>query len=451
MFPRILVANRGEIAVRVFSTLKRMGIDSVAVYSDVDADSLHVRSADEAVLIGGAFVADSYLRMDRIIEAALQTGAEAIHPGYGLLAENPEFARACADAGIVFIGPSPESMEAMSSKIAARTTMAKAGVPVVPGLTDAIVWGEEAPRIAAEIGYPVAVKASSGGGGKGFRIAESPEGLQSAIEGASGEGERFFGDPTVYLERYLVDPRHVEVQVLGDKHGNLIHLFERDCSIQRRHQKLVEESPSPALDDSLRQMIGNVAIDAARAVDYYSLGTVEGLLVGDEFFFLEMNTRIQVEHPVTEMVTGIDLVEEQIKVAANEELSLKQEDVQLRGHAIEVRINAENAAKNFRPSPGVLSEFSVPDLANVRIDTGVLAGDTVHPFYDPMIAKFIAWGSDRAEATRLLLEALSRTEISGIKTLMPFHQALLKTEEWQHASTCRSLLEDKAWLRGIEN
>ncbi|MBN9747889.1 acetyl-CoA carboxylase biotin carboxylase subunit [Amycolatopsis sp. A1MSW2902] len=450
MFGKVLVANRGEIAVRVMKTLRRLGIASVAVHSDVDAGSLHVRTADESVLIGAAPVADSYLRIDRVIEAALSTGAQAIHPGYGLLSENPEFARACAAAGLVFIGPSPESMEMMSSKIRARETVSAAGVPVVPGCAEPVHPGPKAFAIAAAIGYPVAAKAASGGGGKGFRVANGPGELAAAVEGAAGEGQRFFGDGTVYLERYLDNPRHVEVQIIADTHGNAVHLFERDCSVQRRHQKLVEEAPCPLLTEAQRAHLGEVAVRAARAADYFSLGTVEGLLVGDDFYFLEMNTRIQVEHPVTELVTGLDLVEEQLRVAAGEPLGFAQPDVRITGHAIECRINAESAAKNFRPGPGRIDRFVAPSGDGVRVDAGVADGDDVHPYYDPMIAKVITWAEDRRTATAAMRKALDATVVSGIPTLLPFHRALLASGEWERASTCRELVADRSWLKSTD-
>ncbi|MFD5178194.1 acetyl/propionyl/methylcrotonyl-CoA carboxylase subunit alpha [Nocardia sp. NPDC058379] len=451
MFDKVLIANRGEIAVRVITTLRRLGIASVAVHSDVDADSLHVRLADEAVPIGAAPVSESYLCIDRIIEAALATGAQAVHPGYGLLSENPDFARACTSAGLVFIGPSPESMEMMSSKIRARETVAAAGVPVVPGYTEPVVSGPEAYAMAEAIGYPVAVKAASGGGGKGFRVAHGPDELAAAMVGAAGEGERFFGDATVYLERYLENPRHVEVQIIADTYGTTLHLFERDCSIQRRHQKLIEEAPCPLLTDAQRQRLGDIAVLAAKAANYHSVGTVEGLLAGDDFYFLEMNTRIQVEHPVTELVTGLDLVAEQIRIAAGEPLSFEQSDVRITGHAIECRINAESAAKGFRPGPGRIDRFVAPAGDGVRVDSGVVDGDTVQPYYDPMIAKVIAWGEDRRAATDAMRKALDETVISGIPTLIPFHRALLASTEWENAGTCRELIEDRTWLKSTDS
>ena len=352
MFSKVLIANRGEIALRVIRTLKELGIATVAVYSEADADAPHVRHADEAYEIGPAPAAESYLRADKILDVAVSAGVDAIHPGYGFLAENASFARACADAGVVFIGPPPEAIEAMGSKIRARETMRAAGVPIVPGTTAPVESLDAAAAAAEEIGYPVAMKAAGGGGGKGFRVAHAPEEIEKAFAGASGEGERFFGDPTVYVERYLEDPRHVEVQILADGHGNVVHLGERDCSIQRRHQKLIEECPAPGISAELRERIASIGVEAARAVGYRGAGTVEGLLADGEYYFLEMNTRVQVEHSVTEMATGIDIVREQILIAAGEPLSFAQEDVELRGHAIECRINAEDASKNFAPAPG---------------------------------------------------------------------------------------------------
>jgi acetyl-CoA/propionyl-CoA/long-chain acyl-CoA carboxylase, biotin carboxylase, biotin carboxyl carrier protein len=450
MFDKVLVANRGEIAVRVMRTLEELGVASVAVYSEPDRDAPHVRRAHEAYLLGPGPAAESYLNVQKIIEVARQAGAEAIHPGYGFLAENAAFARACDEAGIVFIGPPAGAIDAMGSKTRAREIMRDAGVPIVPGTTDPVGTVEDAKRVIEDsIGYPVAVKAAGGGGGKGFRVAESEDALQAAFDGASREGEKFFSDSTVYIERYLPDPRHVEVQILADAEGNVIHLFERDCSVQRRHQKLIEESPAPAVDPHLRERIGKIGTDAARAVGYRSAGTVEGLLQDGEYFFLEMNTRIQVEHCVTEMVTGVDLVREQVKIAAGEALSYTQEDVVLRGHAIECRINAEDASKNFAPSPGTVSAYREPAGPFVRVDSGAEEGYEVLPLYDPMVAKLIVWDVDRAASTRRMLRALGEYEIEGLKTLIPFHQALLATEQWQRGETCRDLIEDKSWLKQL--
>ena len=450
MFEKVLVANRGEIAIRVMRTLREMGIVSVGVYSEADRDAPHVGEADEAHLLGPPVPAESYLNIGKLLETAEKAGAEAIHPGYGFLAENAEFAAACEEAGVTFIGPPASAIEAMGSKTRARELMAEAGVPIVPGTTSPVESVADAKREAKEIGYPVACKAAGGGGGKGFRVASSEKELEDAFEGAAREGEKFFSDPTVYLERYLDDPRHVEVQVLADSHGNVVHLGERDCSIQRRHQKLIEESPAPHVDDGMRERIGKIATDAAAAVEYRSAGTVEGLQTGEEYFFLEMNTRVQVEHCVTEMVTGIDIVREQLLIAAGEELSVSQEDVELRGHAIECRINAEAAHKNFAPAPGRITSYREPAGPGVRVDSGVVAGSEVTPLYDPLIAKLIAWDTDRERATARMLRALGEYEIGGLVTLVPFHRAILATEQWRDAETCRDLLGDRKWLKSLE-
>ncbi|HVD39665.1 MAG TPA: acetyl-CoA carboxylase biotin carboxylase subunit [Solirubrobacterales bacterium] len=448
MFQKVLIANRGEIAIRVARTLKEMGITSVAVYSEIDRDAPHVREADEAFLIGPAVPAESYLNIPKIIETAKEAGAEGIHPGYGFLAENAEMARACDEAGITWIGPPPEAIEAMGSKTRAREIMEKAGVPIVPGSTEVAEGLEDAKRQADEAGYPVACKAAGGGGGKGFRVAMTPDDLQEAYEGSSREGEKFFSDPRVYVERYLEDPRHVEVQVLADSHGNVIHLGERDCSLQRRHQKVVEEAPGPHVDDEMRERIGKIATDAAEAVGYRGAGTIEGMQVGDEYFFLEMNTRVQVEHCVTEMVTGVDIVREQILVAAGEPLSIAQEDVKLNGWSIECRINAEAAHKNFAPAPGPIGEsYREPSGPGVRVDSGVEGGSEVTPMYDPMVAKLIVWDVDREKATRRMLRALGEYDSGGLTTLIPFHEAILATEQWAKGETCRDLMEDKEWLK----
>jgi acetyl-CoA/propionyl-CoA carboxylase, biotin carboxylase, biotin carboxyl carrier protein len=450
MFTKVLVANRGEIAIRVMRTLDELGVGSVAVYSEPDRGAPHVRRAGEAYLLGPGPAAESYLRVDRILEVAQQAGAEAIHPGYGFLAENAAFARACDEAGIVFIGPPAGAIDAMGSKTRAREIMRDAGVPIVPGTTDPVESVEDARKVIEDsIGYPVAIKAAGGGGGKGFRVAQSEDELEKAFEGASREGEKFFSDPTVYVERYLPDPRHVEVQILADGEGNVIHLFERDCSVQRRHQKLIEESPAPAVDPELRERIGEIGTEAARAVGYRSAGTVEGLLQDGEYFFLEMNTRVQVEHCVTEMVTGIDIVREQVKIAAGEPLGYAQEDVVLRGHAIECRINAEDAAKNFAPAPGAVGSYREPAGPFVRVDSGAEEGYEVLPLYDPMIAKLIVWDVDREASTKRMLRALGEYEIGGLKTLIPFHQALLATEQWGRGETCRDLIEDRDWLKQL--
>jgi acetyl-CoA/propionyl-CoA carboxylase biotin carboxyl carrier protein len=450
MFEKVLVANRGEIAVRVIRALREMGIASVAVYSELDRDALHVQCADEAYLLGGPTAAESYLNVERILDVCRESGAQAVHPGYGFLAENAPFATACDEAGITFIGPPASAIEAMGSKTRARELMKAAGVPIVPGTTDPVDSVEDARRIIDEdIGYPVAVKAAGGGGGKGFRVALEESELEAAFEGAAREGEKFFSDATVYLERYLPDPRHVEVQVLADRHGNVIHLGERDCSVQRRHQKVIEESPAPAVDEKLRERIGKIGVEAARAVDYVGAGTIEGLLQDGEYFFLEMNTRVQVEHCVTEMTTGIDIVREGIRAAAGEQLSVSQDEVALRGHAIECRINAEDASKKFAPAPGRITSYREPAGPGVRVDSGVTAGSEITPMYDPMVAKLIVWDVDREQATARMVRALSEYEIGGLKTLIPFHVALLQTDQWAAGETCRDLLEDKEWLKTL--
>jgi acetyl-CoA/propionyl-CoA/long-chain acyl-CoA carboxylase, biotin carboxylase, biotin carboxyl carrier protein len=449
VFEKVLIANRGEISIRVARALKEMGIGSIAVYSELDREAPHVREADEAFLLGPATPAESYLNIEKILEVASGAGAEGIHPGYGFLAENAEFAAACEKAKITWIGPPSKAIEAMGSKTRSRELMQKAGVPIVPGATSPVKDVEAAKKQAREIGYPIACKAAGGGGGKGFRVAVDEEDLADAFEGAAREGEKFFSDPTVYLERYMEDPRHVEVQVLADSKGNVIHLGERDCSIQRRHQKLIEESPGPKVDDEMRERIGEIATEAAAAVGYRSAGTVEGLQVGDDYYFLEMNTRVQVEHCVTEMVTGIDIVREQIRIAAGEKLSISQEDVDLRGHAIECRINAEAAHKNFAPAPGKITSYREPAGPGVRVDSGVEAGSEITPMYDPMVAKLIVWDVDREQATRRMIRALEEYEVGGVTTLIPFHKALLATEQWANGETCRDLVGDRDWLKQL--
>jgi acetyl-CoA/propionyl-CoA carboxylase, biotin carboxylase, biotin carboxyl carrier protein len=448
VFQKVLIANRGEIAIRVARTLKEMGIVSVAVYSEIDRDALHVSAADEAFLIGPAVPAESYLNIAKIIETAQEAGAEAIHPGYGFLAENADMARACAEADVTWIGPPPEAIEAMGSKTRAREIMAEAGVPIVPGATEPAPDIEAARVQAEEAGYPVACKAAGGGGGKGFRVAMTPDDLEEAFEGAAREGEKFFSDDRVYVERYLEDPRHVEVQVLADSHGNVIHLGERDCSIQRRHQKVIEEAPGPHVDEEMRERIGKIATDAAAAVGYRGAGTIEGMQVGDEYFFLEMNTRVQVEHCVTEMISGVDIVREQILVAAGEPLTIAQDDVDLRGWSIECRINAEAAHKKFAPAPGPIGDsYREPSGPGVRVDSGVEGGSEVTPMYDPMVAKLIVWDVDRQHATRRMLRALAEYDSGGLTTLIPFHEAILATDQWAKGETCRDLMEDNDWLK----
>jgi len=444
VFNKVLVANRGEIAIRVFRTLRELGIGTVAVYSEVDRNAAHVAYADEAHLIGAGPPTESYLNQDRILDAARRACAEAIHPGYGFLAENAAFARACRDRDMVWIGPPPEAIEAMGSKIEARERMHAAGVPIIPGVTRPVESAEDVRRLGDELGWPIAIKASAGGGGKGLKVVRDPAEVERAFESARREGEAYFSDSAVYVERYLEDPRHVEVQVLADAHGNVIHLGERDCTIQRRHQKLVEETPSPAVDHELRTRIGGIAIEAARAVGYRSAGTIEGLLdVDGSYYFLEMNTRVQVEHTVTEAVTGIDIVREQIRVAAGQPLSVSQDDVVLRGHAIECRINAEDVGRGFLPSPGRITAYREPAGIGVRVDSGVRAGDEISELYDPMIAKLVVHDVDREHARRRMLRALEEFVIEGPETLLGFHRALLDTPCFLDGGTCAGVVESK--------
>src|SRR5215203_6245741 len=448
-FTKILVANRGEIAVRICRTLRELDIGSVAIYSEADRGSLHAAYADEAYLVGAGTPAESYLNQERILDAAKRSSAEAVHPGYGFLAENPDFARAVEAAGVVWIGPPSEAMELMGSKVAARQTMSAAGVPIIPGTTEPVDSADEVRQLGDEYGWPIAIKASAGGGGKGLKVVASPEEVERAYEAARREGQAYFSDDAVYVERYLEDPRHVEVQVLADQHGTVVHLGERDCSIQRRHQKLIEESPAPLVDEELREKIGKIATDAAEAVGYHGAGTIEGLLQDGEYFFLEMNTRVQVEHCVTEETTGVDIVREQILVAAGEKLSFAQDDIRLHGHAIECRINAEDASRNFAPAPGTVAHYREPSGPGVRVDSGVVSGTEITPLYDPMVAKLIVWDADRERATRRMLRALKEYEIEGVKTLIPFHKAIMASEQWHNGETCRDLIGDRAWLKQL--
>ncbi len=428
MFGKVLVANRGEISVRIIRALREMGIVSVAVYSDADRESLHARLADESYHLGPTPAGESYLNIEKLVGVAKRSGAEAVHPGYGFLAESAAFARAVGEAGLVWIGPHPEAIEKMGSKVESRRIMAKAGVPITPGTEDPVTSPEAIFEFAGEYGYPVAVKASSGGGGKGFAVAEDKTEAEAAFERASREGEAYFGDGAVYLERYLSRPRHVEIQVIRDKHGNAVHLGERDCSIQRRHQKLIEECPSPAIDPAMREEMGRAAVEAAEAVGYDNVGTVEFLVQDDEFFFLEMNTRVQVEHPVTEEVTGLDIVKTGIRVAAGEPLSFAQEDVTWRGHAIEVRLNAEDPSNDFAPSPGFVTAYEEPGGPGVRVDSSLAGPGVVPESYDPLFAKLIVRGEDRTDALARLRRALGEFKVEGISTTLPFHRAILDDE-----------------------
>jgi len=427
MFKKVLIANRGEVAVRVIRACRDLGIKTVAVYSEADREALHVKMADEAVCIGPPPSASSYLNINNIISAARITNADAIHPGYGFLSENPYFAEMCKASDLVFIGPPPEVMRVMGAKAKARETMQAAGVPVVPGSVGIIREAAEAVRLAAETGYPVIVKAPQGGGGRGMRVAHNEGDLRKALQIASNEAEAAFGDSSVYLEKYIEEPRHIEVQVMADRHGNIIHLGERDCSLQRRHQKILEEAPSACLDEETRRKMGEAAVAAARSVGYQNVGTVEFLLdKNNNFYFMEMNTRLQVEHPVTEMVTGIDLVKEQIKIAAGIPLSYRQEDITWRGHAIECRINAEDPQKDFRPSPGLVTNLLIPGGFGVRFDTYLYQGYRIPPYYDSLIGKLITWGEDRAAAIDRMQRALGELVIEGVKTTIPFHQVVLR-------------------------
>jgi acetyl-CoA/propionyl-CoA carboxylase, biotin carboxylase, biotin carboxyl carrier protein len=432
VFGKVLVANRGEIAVRVIRALREMGIASVAVYSDADREALHTRLADEAYHVGPTPAAESYLKIEKLVEVARRSGAEAVHPGYGFLAESALFARAVTEAGLTWIGPHPEAIEAMGSKVESRRIMARAGVPITPGTEEPVGSAGFVLEFAAEHGYPVAVKASAGGGGKGFAVASDKTEAEAAYSRASREGEAYFGDGSVYLERYLPSPRHIEIQVLRDRHGNAVHLGERDCSIQRRHQKLVEECPSPAIDPRLREEMGRAAVQAAEAVGYDNVGTVEFLVergeAGDEFYFLEMNTRVQVEHPVTEEVTGVDIVQTGVRIAAGEALPFAQGDVSWRGHAIEVRVNAEDAARDFAPSPGVVTLYEEPGGPGVRVDSSLRGPGVVPEAYDPLFAKLIVRGADREDALRRLRRAVSEFRVEGVATTLPFHRALLEDE-----------------------
>jgi acetyl-CoA carboxylase biotin carboxylase subunit len=432
MFAKILIANRGEIACRVIRACREMKIGTVAVYSEADKNALHVRMADEAYLIGPPPSSESYLRWEKIIEVAKRSGAEAIHPGYGFLSENSEFVRRVTDEGITFIGPSPEAMEAMGGKMSARKIAIEAGVPVVPGTVEPLESADEAIATAKEFGFPVMLKASAGGGGKGMRFVEREEDLKSALETAQSEALASFGDASVYVEKAIVRPRHIEIQIFSDKHGNHVHLGERECSIQRRHQKVVEECPSPINDADLRQRMGACAVLVAKAVDYVGAGTVE-FLVSDldrSFYFLEMNTRLQVEHPVTELVTGIDLVREQINVAWGEKLSFAQADVTWSGHAIECRVYAEDPDNNFLPSPGTITRLKLPHGSGVRDDGGIYEGSEISIYYDPMISKFATYGRTREEAIDRMRRALQEYEVGGIKTTLPFFREIVEDEEF---------------------
>ena len=440
MFKKVLIANRGEIALRIIRVCKQLGIKTVAVYSQADRDSLHVRFADEAVCIGPPPGRESYLKIPRIIAAAEITGADAIHPGYGFLAENAGFAEICTTSGIKFIGPTPAMISAMGDKSVAKETMRKAGVPVVPGSESVVASADEAKEIARPIGYPVIIKASAGGGGRGMRIVREESEMDTAFSTARHEAEQAFSNADVYLEKYIEQPRHVEVQVFGDEHGNVMHFGERDCSVQRRHQKLIEESPSPVVDDALRAKMGDAAIKGCKAVNYLNAGTVEFLVDKEQnFYFMEMNTRIQVEHPVTEQVTGHDLIKLQLRIAAGERLPRKK--IVQRGHAIECRINAEDPAHDFRPSPGKITDFHMPGGFGVRVDTHAYAGYSVPPYYDSLTAKLIVYAQTREGAINKMAGALEEFVIEGIKTTIPFHRQVMQNEKFRSGRFDTSFLE----------
>lgn len=440
MFTKILIANRGEIAVRIIIACQEMGIASVAVYSEPDRESKHVQIADEAFLLEGQ-PGKAYLDMAQLIAVAKRAGAQAIHPGYGFLAENAEFAEAVEAAGLIFIGPSPDVIRKMGSKIESRRVMEAAGVPVVPGTVDPVTEPEKVKELCAKFGYPVAIKASAGGGGRGLRVVTKEAEVEQALAGAQREGASYFGSGEVYVEKYLDLPRHIEVQILGDKHGHVVHLYERDCSTQRRHQKVVEESPAPGLSEALRSRLLAAAVQAAKAIGYYSAGTVECLVSGDNFYFLEMNTRVQVEHPITEMITGIDIVKAQISIAAGEKLALSQSEIRPFGHAIECRINAEDPFKNFMPSPGTVRTYAEPSLPWVRVDSACYSGYKILPFYDSLLAKLVVWGRTREEAINRTKLALRQFKIEGVSTTIPFHQIMMENEDFLAGKIYTSYVE----------
>ncbi|MEE1190985.1 MAG: acetyl-CoA carboxylase biotin carboxylase subunit [Blautia sp.] len=436
MIEKILIANRGEIAVRIIRACREMGIETVAVYSEADREALHTQLADEAVCIGPAASADSYLNMERILSAAMVTGADAIHPGFGFLSENSKFAQLCETCGLIFIGPSSEVIWKLGNKSVAKQTMIEAGVPVIPGNSKSVYTVEEGLKHAEEAGYPVMIKAALGGGGKGMRTAHSPEEFETSFLTAQTEARNAFGDEAMYIEHFVENPRHIEFQILADHYGNVVHLGERDCSIQRHHQKLIEESPSPALTDKLRRKMGEAAVKAAKAAGYTNAGTIEFLLEKNgSFYFMEMNTRIQVEHPVTEWVTGIDLVKEQIRIASGEKLLFSQEDITLTGHAIECRINAEDPAKNFRPSPGMITDLYLPGGKGVRMDTAIYSGYTIPPYYDSMLAKLIVHGKNREEAILKMRSALGEVIIEGVKTNVDYQYEILHHPDFVSGDT----------------
>ncbi len=443
MFKKILIANRGEIALRIIRACKELGISTVAVHSEIDVDSLHVRFADESVCIGPNPSQESYLKFSNIVSAAEVTGAEAIHPGYGFLAENAEFAEVCESSGIKFIGPKPEHLRQMGDKAFAKETMRKAGIPVIPGSPGEVSSLKEAKKIALELSYPVLLKAAAGGGGKGMRIAHNEKELESGYRMAQAEAKAAFGDPRLYIEKFIEKPRHIEVQLLGDRYGKVIHLAERECSIQRRHQKLIEESPSPAVDEKLREKITQMAIKGAESIGYESCGTMEFLLDRNgNFYFMEMNTRVQVEHPVTELVTGVDILKAQILVASGEKLNIEEDFIHLKTHAIECRINAEDPEKDFVPTPGKILLLHLPGGPGVRVDTHIYPGYTIPPYYDSLLAKLLTYGRDREEAIRRMERALEETYIEGVPTTIPFHLKVMRSEKFRKGDISTAFIEE---------
>ena len=444
MVEKVLIANRGEIALRIIRSCRELGIATVAVFSTVDKNALHVQLADEAVCVGDSLSNKSYLNIPNILAAATSRGVDAIHPGYGFLAENDKFAEMCNDHGIIFIGPSPHSIRQMGDKSTAKETMERVGVPTIPGSKGLLTSVDEAFKLADLIGYPVIIKATAGGGGRGMRLVEKPENLEKMFKAAQGEAEAAFGNDGLYMEKFIKKPRHVEIQILADRSGNVIHLGERDCSVQRRHQKLLEESPSPAINPELRDKMGKAAIAAAKSIKYEGAGTVEFLVDEDEkFYFMEMNTRIQVEHPVTEMVTGVDLIAEQIKIASGNNLEFNQEQIQLNGHAIECRINAEDPSHNFRPSPGRITGWLPPGGPGVRVDSHVYTGYEIPPFYDSLIGKLIVWGKDRNTAIKRMNRALNECAVTGIPTTINFHLNLLDKRKFKEGKIHTKYVEEE--------
>ena len=444
MVEKVLIANRGEIALRIIRSCRELDIATVAVYSTVDKKALHVQLADEAVCVGDSLSNKSYLNIPNILAAATSRGVDAIHPGYGFLAENDKFAEMCNDHGITFIGPSPNAIRSMGDKSTAKETMERVGVPTVPGSKGLLSNVEEAYEMAQEIGYPVIIKATAGGGGRGMRLVENKDNLEKMFKAAQGEAEAAFGNDGLYMEKFIKKPRHVEIQILADRSGNVVHLGERDCSVQRRHQKLLEESPSPAINHSLRKKMGNAAIAAAKSISYEGAGTVEFLVDDDNnFYFMEMNTRIQVEHPVTEMVTGVDLIAEQIKIAGGDNLGFTQDDIQLNGHAIECRINAEDPSHNFRPSPGKITGWLPPGGPGVRVDSHVYTGYEIPPFYDSLIGKLIVWGKDRNTAIKRMNRALNECAVTGIPTTINFHLSLLNKRKFMEGKIHTKYVEEE--------